>query len=441
MKKILPFQALFYNQGKITSLADVVSPPYDVIDADLQERLYQRSPYNFCRVDLTQEEGDPRYEVAKKVFKKWQTENILIKDQKPGLYVHHHSFTLPNGKKTVRKGFFAVRRLEDFSEGGIKPHEKTLEGPKEDRLKLMRATDCQLSPVFSLYQDPEKKLEQKFGTLIQTTAFMDFVTEEGERHQVWKMSDPNVADFVNEFLFEAPLFIADGHHRYETALNYRNNVLAEQGQLADQSSVHFVLMYFSNMNDEGLVILPIHRAVHSVPGFSVSDFLVNLSAFFDVREVLAHDVTKNTEDLKKRGELNHAFWILGKNCEKSWLVTMAHDKWLETDEAKSLPKSLTKLDVSVLHQLVFKKILKISEEALSKQENIIYCKSTDAAIHEAESGKCDLTFILNPTRIESMENVAMAGQKMPQKSTFFYPKIVSGLVLHSVIPTLNDGFE
>lgn len=440
MKKILPFHGLFYNQGKISSLAGVVSPPYDVIDSSLQDELYARSPYNFCRIDLTKEEGDARYEIAGKVFKKWLNEAVLIKDKKPGLYVHHHSFTLPDGQKTVRKGFFAVRRLEDFSEGGIKPHEKTLDGPKEDRLKLMRATCCQLSPVFSLYQDPEKQVEAKFGKLVQTTPYMDFMTEEGERHQLWKMADPQVADFVNQFLSDAPLFIADGHHRYETALNYRNEVARAQGSFSDQSSTNFIMMYFSNMNDDGLVILPIHRAIHSLPNFAISAFLTDLSAFFDVIEVDPSDVQKNIRDLKQRGQTDHAFWIHTKNSEKSYLAAISHAQWLETDEAKSLPESLAELDVSVLHQLVFKKILKISEESQAKQENIIYCKSTDTALNEARGGRCDLTFILNSTRIESMEAVAMNGQKMPQKSTFFYPKIVSGLVLHSVIPTEHDGY-
>lgn len=439
MKKILSFHGMFYNQAKITSLSDVVTPPYDVIDSSLQDRLYERSPYNFCRIDLTREEGDARYEVAGKVFQKWLDETVLIKDKKPGLYVHHHSFTLPDGKKTVRKGFFAVRRLEDFSEGGIKPHEKTLDGPKEDRLKLMRATHCQLSPVFSLYQDPGKRIEAKFDKLVQTTPYMDFMTKEGERHQLWQMADPQVADFVNEFLLDSPLFIADGHHRYETALNYRNEVTRTQGDLADQSSANFILMYFSNMNDDGLVILPIHRAVHSLSNFSVSDFLTNLSSYFDVIEVDPSDTQKNIRDLKLRGQESHAFWIHTKNSEQSCLAVISHAQWLGTDEAKSLPASLAALDVSVLHQLVFKTILKISEESQAKQENIVYCKSTETALHEAQSGKCDLIFILNPTPIASMEAVAMDGQKMPQKSTFFYPKIVSGLVLHTVIPNENDG--
>jgi len=438
MKKILPFKGILYNQDKITSMTDVVTPPYDVISPELQGELYGRSDFNFCRLDLPQETGEERYSIAKDLFSQWIAESILSADEKPAIYIHHQTFTLPDGEKVTRKGFFAARRIEEFSEGGIKPHEKTLEGPKVDRLNMTRATQTNLSPVFSLYSDPDKTIQNSIERLTQTTPSLDFVTAEGERHELWKCTDPEICELIDKTLVDKPLFIADGHHRYETALNYRNEIL-EQGELDNSSSANFLLMYFSNMNDSGLVILPIHRALHNLSGFSMSDLLEKFNEYFEVQKVSAADKEKNLSALKEAGEQNHAFWLLTDDPSDSYLIKLDRQKWLDSDLAKSLPPSLIKLDVTVLHQLIFNKVLGLSEESQARQENIIYWKSTEKAIAETEKGNCDLTFILNPTRIEDMETVALSGEKMPQKSTFFYPKIISGLVLHSVKVDEKDG--
>lgn len=440
MKNIVaPFQGIFYNQDKIASLADVVSPPYDVIADDLQNELFERSPYNFCRLDLPKESGEARYEQAKSVFDQWQAEGVLVQDDKPSIYVHHHHFQLPSGERLVRKGFFAARRIEDFSEGGIKPHEKTLDGPKSDRLNMTRATKTNLSPVFSLYADPDKAVQGNFERMTQTTPIMDFVTTEGERHQVWRVSEEAALHSVNEFFQNTPLFIADGHHRYETALNYRNEI-AQSEELDENAATRFLLMYFSNLNDEGMVVLPIHRALHSLDGVTVEDLLAKLKPLFDVQEVPFSDHDDRLAMLAKLGEEGrHAFWVVPKGSDKSYLISVSHDDWLATDCAKSLPESLAQLDVAVLHQYIFGDCLGLSEESQAKQENLIYWKSTEKALAETSSGRCDMTFILNPTKIEQVQLVADDGHKMPQKSTFFYPKILSGLVLHSVATDDRDG--
>lgn len=432
IKKVQPFKAFFYNQDRIPALKDVVSPPYDVISPEMQDDLYVKSPYNFCRVDYTKEEGALRYEVAKKTFSAWLSEQILVQDKEPGLYFHFHTFVLPDGKTVTRKGFFAVRRIEDFSEGSIKPHEKTLDGPKLDRLNLMRATQMQLSPVFSLYSDPGLEIFKRVEKTLKTTPFMDFITDEGERHQVWKVRDATTANFINSFLSEKPLFIADGHHRYETALNYRNEVLANHPDLPENAGVRHILMYFSNMDDEGLVILPIHRALHSLKGFDLDSFLSKLSSLFTVRETHGADTETLTSELASLGTNHHAFLLLTKDQNRSYLIFIERDKWLKSEFASRIPAELAGLDVSVLHRYILEEILSISEESQARQENIIYFKSTEMAVAETRQGHCDLTFILNPTRITDMRDVAGAGYKMPQKSTFFYPKIVSGLFLHDV---------
>lgn len=439
MKKLLPFKALFYNQDKISSMADVVTPPYDVISPEMQSEFYERSPYNFCRIDFTQEEGEARYEVAQKVFAQWLSEEILLSEKKPSLYLHHQTFSLPDGRIVTRRGFYAARRIEDFSEGGIKPHEKTLDGPKADRLKLTRATETNLSAVFSLYADEDLALQKKLEKVTLATPWMDFTTKEGERHELWCVRDAALCDEIDQFLSNRPLFIADGHHRYETALNYRNEIIEKYGEIDENSAARFLLMYFSNLHDPGMVILPIHRALHNLANFSLADFIDKLSNNFEVVKVTNQNQREMLNNLSELGRQHHAFLILTKDPNESWLVSLSRERWLSSDLAKMIDPSLAALDVTVLHQLVFQSILGLSEESQTRQENIIYWKSTEKAIAETRSGACDLTFILNATRIEDMQNVAMSGQKMPQKSTYFYPKIMSGLVMHSVKPEQVDG--
>lgn len=443
MKKIRPFKGILYNQDKIATLGDVVTPPYDVISAGMQDEFYERSPYNFCRVDYTKEEGPARYEIAGKVFADWLSQDILMQEREPAIYVHHHSFTLPDGRKIVRKGFFASRRIEDFSEGSIKPHEKTLEGPKTDRLLMTRATHCHLSPVFTLYADPHHEVSACFDRLVQSTPFIDFMSHDGERHQVWRLKDAQAFATIDAFLSARPLFIADGHHRYETALNYRNEVRAQNPDLPQNSAINHVLMYFSNMNDDGLIILPIHRALQGLPNFSLADFLSQVAAHFSVETLTQITDAAVLAKMASLSPTHHAFWILTKgdspkDPHTSYLLTLERSRFLDSDLASSLPPSLAKLDVSVLHWLIFENILGLSEASQARQENLLYYKSTQQAIEETRQGSADLTFILNPTRISDMAAVAGEGYKMPQKSTYFYPKIVSGLIVHSAKITDTD---
>jgi len=429
--KWLPFTGVHYNTQKITNLADVVTPPYDVISPEMQEGFYQKSPYNFVRIDFSREAGDAKYDIAGKDFQSWLAQEILVQDATPAFYLHHQIFTLTDGRTVTRKGFFGVRRLEDFSEGGIKPHEKTLEGPKADRLKLMRATQTQLSPVFTLYADGGKKIDALVERTKQAKPLMDFKTHEGERHVIWREEDPNICQQMAQYLEDQPIFIADGHHRYETALNFRNEKRKQTGKVGGPSDS--VLMYASNLRDEGLIILPIHRALHSIAGFQMGDLLQKLSQYFQVTPLATNDravLVQTLAEAQKQGA--HAFAVLGKNPQESYLISLTHDQWRKMDLAKKVSSSLQGLDVTVLHTLVFEHILGITPEAQARQDNLIYWKDTQKAINETQKGNCDATFLLNPTRIEQMEEVALAGEKMPQKSTYFFPKILSGLILYKV---------
>jgi uncharacterized protein (DUF1015 family) len=256
---------------------------------------------------------------------------------------------------------------------------------------------------------------------------------------MWRIDNPEIMKDVMERMKDNALFIADGHHRYETALNYRNEVRAQNPDLPENSAVNQLLMYFSNMNDEGLVILPIHRALKGLSNFSLADFLSQVSSHFSVETLTQITDEAVLEKMAALSPTHHAFWIITQDSQASYLLTLERRRFLETDLAHSLPSSLATLDVSVLHRLIFEKTLGLSEESQARQENLLYYKSTQQAIEETRQGSSDLTFILNPTRMADMEAVAGEGHKMPQKSTYFYPKIISGLLLHSAKMTDTDS--
>lgn len=429
MRKILPFKGIVYNQDKIKSLADVMSPPYDVIEVEQQSELHARSVYNFCRLDLPVETGEGRYTQAKKIFSEWMSQDVLIADKRPALYIHRQTFSLPDGKRTYRCGIFAACGLEDFASGGIKPHEKTLEGPKRDRLQMTRATLSNLSPVFVLYADPERQIQQVFSRLQQGTPFVDFVDENGHRHEMWRLSDDKLVGTISDSLSDKPLFIADGHHRYETALAYRAEVAAAKGgELPENAAVNFTLIYLTNTDDEGLCILPIHRLVQGVT-LSMEDFIAKVSENFSVMTL--KDVKEGLQEMSRLCEKNHAYIVVGLG--QSHLIRLTRGGDLTNSLMKGFAASLADLDVTVLHHCIFKNILGLSEESQTRQENISYIKSAEEVILKAHQNAGNIGFILNPTRIEDVKAVALAGEKMPQKSTFFFPKIISGLIVRSLV--------
>lgn len=438
---IVPFKGIVYNPDNLESFAEIISPPYDVIQPEMQNALFERSPFNFCRLDLPKETGDERYNIAGDLFQKWMSEEILTQDRRPTIYLHRHTFRLPDGNQIQRVGFFAACQLADFSEGKVLPHEKTLDGPKQDRLNMTRATETNLSPVFSLYSDEALTTNEIYADTLKTTPFMDFMSDDQERHELWKMQDEAQLKSLQHALEDKRYFIADGHHRYETALNYRKEARENNSELSNMAAPNFLLMYFCNLNDPGLVVLPIHRAVHSLEGFDVQNLLGQLSQNFEVQSFPKSELSAWQERQKGLKDSQHAFLMLPQGSEEGYLVSIGHDKWQSLAVEKGIEASLAELDVTVLHQEIFGNLLGMTEADQASQKNIIYYKSEEKALQEIASGNCQVTFLLNSTKIEQMQNVATAGLKMPQKSTFFFPKIVSGLVIHSVKALDHDGIE
>lgn len=439
--KVLPFRGILYDQALAGNMADVVSPPYDVIDDVHQKELYDRSPNNFVRVDFPRQPGDLRYEVARKTYVDWFRQKVLVRDPKPAIYFHHQTFRLPDGREITRRGFFAARRLEEFSEGGIKPHEKTLDAPKADRLKMMHATRSNLSAVFSLYADPANQIEHLVSQVKKTVPLFDFVTREGERHQLWREEDPLVHKFVADILENQPILIADGHHRYETALNFRNEMHHVHPNARGLETINYLLMYFTNRCDSGLVVLPIHRGLHGMTQFHLEDFISLLRRDFQVTPLEGDDPRFWLERLEQERAAAHAFVLVGREPGKAHLVAIKRRAWKNSPVAATVPSPLVELDVTVLHRLVLEEILRLNPEAQAKQEHLTFFKDPFDAVDSVRGGGCDCLFLLNATRLEDLERVTMAGERMPQKSTFFHPKIVSGLVVNPLDPAESLGFS
>ncbi|HJU63217.1 MAG TPA: DUF1015 domain-containing protein, partial [Candidatus Binatia bacterium] len=283
MVRIAPFRGLFYNQKKTRDLSKVIAPPYDVISKEEQEKLYRRSPYNFVRLDLNQE-ADP-YSAAAQLFQQWQHEGIFERDAVPAIYYLTHRFSLKSGETRERQGFFALTELQDFSSGAIRPHEMTLDAPKQDRLKLMLACHAQLSPIFALYAQPNEAIHRMLAVHVEGAApFIEIKQDNGEECRLWRITDAALIQKVQQEMENQPLLIADGHHRYEATLNYRNQLRSAGGQWNGREAFNYILTYFADMNHDGVVILPTHRLVR---GYTHKPFLEleeALQAYFYIEQ-------------------------------------------------------------------------------------------------------------------------------------------------------------
>lgn len=439
MAKIVPFRALRYQQDQIGDPASVMAPPYDVISPTLQEDLYQRNPFNIVRLILGKILPDDnqetnRYSRAAIDFSAWQNQGILRRDLEPSLYLYDQTYTTEDGSTITRKGFIALTRLEDFSSGVVKPHEKTLAGPKADRLLLTRACKANFSPIFSLYSDPCCALETLGQQFKQSPPAISVSDDDGVRHCLWPVDDPSFVDRARDLLENKPLFIADGHHRYETALNYRDEMRAAHPDFTGKEPFNYVLMYFANMEDQGMTIFPTHRVIHSLTDFSVDAFVQRLSTDFALSEEKI-----DPRDSSAVAAFRHRLAISGQSRRTLGLylgnnrflsLTLKDEKCMDLLFDPRSPAALRTLDVSILHRLILEQYLNITSQAQEAQTNLRYCKGFSEPIAQVDRGEGQIAFLLNPTRMSEVRDVANAGEKMPQKSTYFYPKLLSGLVIN-----------
>jgi len=445
MAKIIPFKGILYNKEKIRDIKDVVAPPYDVISPAEQEELYKRHENNVVRLILGKESNSDtpdnnRYTKARDSFDSWQRDSILIKDAFPSIYVYSQEYHLGETEgfeKKRRLGFIALSKLEDFGEGKIHPHENTLAKPKEDRLKLMQHCNANFSSIFGLFSDPSKRIDSVLKDYMRHSPLYDMVDDAGMRHTLWAIRDNRAIKIITSVMSDKQIFIADGHHRYETAINYRNEMRGKLPNFSGEELYNYVMMYFTNTNSEGLSILPIHRLVSNLSDFDKKKIVEKAGEFFNIEKLSFNESDEKTvkqklfSDIKERGEKEHIFGMYLGNDEYL-LLTLKDEDVLDRLITNSRHPSWKKLDVTILHTLLIEKVLGISEKNLAEQKNITYTISGDEAIKDVKAGKYQIALFLNPTKIEEVKDVATAGEKMPQKSTFFYPKLITGLVMNKL---------
>jgi uncharacterized protein (DUF1015 family) len=445
MPTIQAFRGLRYDLGHVGSLSDVVTPPYDVISPELQEALYQRHPANFIRLELNRPEpGDDehsnRYTRAARFLKQWRQEGVLRLDPDPALYVYHQTFT-HQGQTLTRRGFMARLRLQRFGEGRIYPHEETLSGPKEDRLRLMQACRANLSQIFGLYPDPDNAAQERLEAAIAGQTPLEATDPWGVVHRLWVVSDVKLIADVAALLAPRPLFIADGHHRYETALKYRD-LLAQQGPLDEQHPAQFVLAQCVSMNDPGLVILPTHRLFRGVRPISSDLLQSRLGAFFHTRTVArGADLAPSIwEDLQIAGDQ-----------ERIAFYTAQDDTWTHahlTPEGRAKMAELASehspawrgLGVAILHRLVVEHLLRGADWPKplfvhSAEEVAQYLRKGDSVGRDATGqvatgGRFELAALVMPATVDHVQTISQQGERMPAKSTYFFPKLLAGLVVH-----------
>ena len=449
MAQISPFRALRYDPARV-DISRVVTQPYDKITPSMQEQYHVASPYNLVRIILGKREAadnaaENPYARATRYFGDWRRQGIFLQDGQPSIYLYAQRFTAP-GEKTERErhGFIALGQIEDYTAGVVYPHEQTLAKPKADRLDLLRATRAHFGQIFMVYSDPAAEVE---GILTPGGApNIETRDEYGVLHQVWKISDPSLVNLVRSKMRDKKLIIADGHHRYETALNYRNErreaARPASGVPRERSSsdtfvpaagvelapYEMVMMTFINMDSPGLLILPTHRVVHGLSGFSANGLHDAAQAYFSVEEVdPAIDAARASGILREAGRLGPA--LLAVSAERVFLLSRPK---AGPSVFGSLSLQQQGLDVVQLHKCLLEGALGLSEESISNQQNLSYIRDTGEAMARVRSGSADVAFLMNPARIEQVRDIAFRGEVLPQKSTDFYPKLLSGLTIYAL---------
>lgn len=442
MAEIAPFKGLRYNPERIPNLSQVVIPPYDVISAREQELFYGCNPYNMIRLELGKptpedsEASNPHTRAAA-YLKEWQRAEILIRDEKPAHYYYELGYKGTSGIQETRRGFLCLLRLETFDSGGVRPHERTFQAVKDERLKLMLACNANLSPVFALYSDPHQLVDHTLRVSHEPEAVMDFRDRQGMEHRIWRVHDQQALRTVQTLMRDKAIFIADGHHRYETALNYRTIQRERHPGAADHAPFEYIMVYLSNMNQSGLTILPTHRLLRHLGDWSPDAFLQSAAAFFEIESFgnSAADRTAWSRALEAAGASKQTAMGFFSRRSPSALLLRAKTEVVPSLLAESgIPEVLHGLDVVVLDQVILKRLLALPDEFLANSDNIHFKHNLDEALNDVRSGHYDAGFFINPTRIDQVQEVASAGLIMPHKSTYFYPKVGSGMVIHPIVP-------
>jgi uncharacterized protein (DUF1015 family) len=422
MTKILPFCATIYNPEKIPDLSRVVCPPYDIISGQRQEYYHNLCPHNLIHILLGKDiPGEDKYRRAADYFKDWLKNKILIPDKSPAIYFYSQQYILKGEKKT-RLGFIARLYLDEIN-SNIFGHEHTRLEPKEDRLRLLRATRANLSPIFVIFSDKKRLIQSIYQQYIQgKKPFIDMIDDEKIVQKLWRLDSPDILSNIQAKMSGENIFIADGHHRYEVACAYRDQMKQKTDTPTGQEGFNYILAYFTDTRSRDLTILPIHRLVKLDSVMDIKKFLASITDYFDVEEV--KDKIRFFFLMEKAGHTEH---VLGMYKDKIFrLLRLKNIKILDRLFSDKTPE-FRSLDVSILNYIVLKKILKID---LENKDILTFSPNAKELIQKVDNNALHMAFFLNPVKIEQIISLALRGDKMPAKSTYFYPKVLSGLVIN-----------
>ena len=451
MADILPFRALRFNSSR-TSPGEVLTQPYDKITPAMQQRYYELSPYNLVRIILGKSEPDDNenenvYSRAVGWLKQWQADGVLERDAEPSIYVYSQTFKVPgdpSGAEAERRGFIALGRVDDYENKVVFRHEQTLSQPKADRLNLLRATNAHCELLFMLYDDPADEVGKLLAQEGPPT--VELRDEYGVLHRMWKVCDPATLAAVRTKMADKKLIIADGHHRYETALNFRNEMRAKFGtgdplnpgspsspgvglDGVVEAPYERVMIAFVNMDAPGLVILPTHRVVFGLENFNIFAKAAQVMEYFEIQDIGAvSDVQGALRRLREAGKDRTA--LLAVTAQNAFLLRARDNS--RVARLKNLSDQQRRLDVVQLHKLILEEIIGMSEEDIRAQKHLKYIRDAEEAVNEVRSGAAQVTFLMNPVRMQQVRDIAFAGEVLPQKSTDFYPKMLSGLTIYSL---------
>jgi len=444
MAIVAPFKGLTYNLDKKQNLSRLMAPPYDVISKEEQVALYQADPHNVVRLILGEKktgdsDWDNRYTRAADDFQRWQSDGALIRTKEPSFYLTAMTYRPGNGDpERVRWGIILLVKIEDPGSGVVLPHERTFSAHKDDRLKLFRSCNAQFSQIFGLYEDPENCILEECRRFSDPSPQMDFELDDGARHRMWVISRTRLFEKVSEVMHHKSIFIADGHHRYETAKNFRNIMRARFGEKPANRSYEYVMMYLSNMNDAGLTILPSHRLVKMDSEFDPGNMLKKAADWFDIKRFPYNQKNRKGEAselkrlLKENGKVRTSIGFYHNQADNWRLLSLKPG--MEKEMGEDLHPSLRELDVLVLSRLILQKCLGLTRKDLDNEEIIHYESNISTTMKAVASGEYQMGFLLNHTRMDQVKEVARNSLVMPRKSTYFFPKVLTGMVFNKIDP-------
>jgi uncharacterized protein (DUF1015 family) len=444
MAIIAPFKGLTYNLEKLDNISNLTAPPYDVISEEEQEGYYQADPYNVIRLILGKKktgdtDWDNRYTRSADIYKRWESEEILVRADTPAMYVTSLTYDLGDGHgPKLRWGLIVLVRIEDDDSGVVLPHERTFSAHRDDRLKLMRACNAQLSQVFGLYEDSDNSVFRPLKKAIEAPPQISFDFRDGTSHQMWVVRERSILKKVAEAMYDKAIIIADGHHRYETSRNFRNMMRARYGSRPPNRAFEFLMMYLTNMNDVGMTILPSHRLIKRREPFQLNSFLDSLKPWFEVtplpfpRSEPSAQAMKLRRMLEEKGHATSAIGFHSHGDNSCYLFSLKQG--VRDEMGEDLHHSLKKLDVLVLSRFIFQKCLGFSKEDLDNEEIFQYKSEMGEALSLVDSGDFQMAFLLNPTKMAHVKEVTGNALIMPRKSTYFHPKVLTGLVFNKIDP-------